>query len=102
MTRRVSQEIKELQGIIKDIPSKAQALIEYVNTLSKETLLAKMIASRTDTVILARKWLTKHHLTITAQANNAQMERKIRSDQEAFESLALWFSISFQYTGKPV
>ena len=31
--------------------------------------------------------MTKHHLILTAQAKNAQMQRRIRSDQEAFESL---------------
>ena len=71
MTKRVSLEIRELQGIIKDSPSKAQALIEYVNTLSMEALVAKRIERRTYTVILAQKWLTKHHLTLTAQAKNA-------------------------------
>jgi hypothetical protein len=87
-TRTVSEEIRELQGIVKDAPSKAQALIEYVNTLSKETLLAKRIISRTDTVILAQKWVNKNRLIMAAQANNAQMQRKIRSDREAFDSLS--------------
>ena len=87
MTRKVSLEIKELQGIIKEISSRAQALIEYVNTLSKETLLAKRITSRADTVMLVHRWITKNQLTLVAQANNAQMIRRIRKTQEAFEGL---------------
>ena len=79
MTRVVSKEIRELQHFIKDNPSRAQALVEYVNTLSKNALLDKRITSRTETVLLARRWLTKNHLTITAQANNARMETKIKN-----------------------
>ncbi len=77
MTRVVSKEIRELQHVIKDNPRRAQALVEYVNTLSKDALLDKRISSRTETMLLARRWLTKNHLTITAQANNARMETKI-------------------------
>ncbi len=86
--------------MIKEIPNKAQTLIEYVNTLLKEALLAKRIASRIDTVMLARKWLAKNHLTMAAQANNARMDTKIRNIPEAFEILTRYgFPLFFDMNG---
>jgi hypothetical protein len=101
MTKVVTREIRELQSILHNNPSKAQALIEYVNTLSKEALLEKRIMSRTETVMLAQKWVTKHQLTMVAQAKNVQMQRKIRNDQEAFERLQRYgFPFLFDEDGK--
>ncbi len=71
MTRKVVVEIKELQSTIRENPSRAQVLVNFVNTLSKEALLERRIMNRIDAVIIAQGWLTKNHLTISSQPKNA-------------------------------
>jgi len=84
MTRKVKEDIQNLQNVLQDNPTRAQALIEFVNILSKEALLGRRIEDITTLVIKANRWLTKRQLVMTTQSRNAQMIRDTRSFKEAF------------------
>ncbi len=77
MTKKVNEEITELQNILRENLTKGQALADFVKTLSKEALLGRRIADRTYTILKDKRWITKSHVTMTAQGRNAKMERDI-------------------------